>query len=204
MIAYLEGRLTELWGASCLIVTAGGIGYEVAVPAHTLAALPRSGETAALHTSLVVREDAHELYGFATFEERLTFDVLISISKVGARTALAVLSVFRPDDLRRLVLEEDLTALTRVSGIGKKIAQHIFLELKYKLKMDDAPLPITSTSGERPGLVFRDALAGLINLGYSEDECAPLIKKLLQEEQDMDVTEVLRATLKAMAARKRQ
>ena len=139
MIAYLEGRLAETWGNACLIVTEGGVGYEVALPAHTLAALPDRGEPLALYTSLAVREDALELFGFASFEERQTFEVLVSISKVGARTALAILSIFRPDDLRRLVLEDDVLALTRVSGIGKKTAQHVFLELKYKLKVEDVP-----------------------------------------------------------------
>ncbi|MDO5484639.1 MAG: Holliday junction branch migration protein RuvA, partial [Desulfovibrionaceae bacterium] len=139
MIAYLEGRLAEIWGNRCLVITEGGVGYEVALPAHTLASLPARGRTVAFYTSLVVREDAQELYGFATFEERQTFEVLVSISKVGARTAIAILSIFRPDDLRRLVLEDDVLALTRVSGIGKKTAQHVFLELKYKLKVDDAP-----------------------------------------------------------------
>ena len=105
----------------------------------TLSALPGKGEHIALYTSLAVREDALELFGFATFEERQTFEVLVSISKVGARTALSILSIYRPDDLRRIVFEEDVMALTRVSGIGKKTAQHVFLELKYKLKVDEAP-----------------------------------------------------------------
>lgn len=199
MIAYLEGRLAETWGNACLIVTEGGVGYEVALPAHTLAALPGRGEQLALYTSLAVREDALELFGFASFEERQTFEVLVSISKVGARTALAILSIFRPDDLRRLVLEDDVLALTRVSGIGKKTAQHVFLELKYKLKVEDVPQAAVLAASGRPGSVFRDVLDGLANLGYAEDECAPLVKKILHEEPDLDVTGALRAALKALA-----
>lgn len=139
MIAYLEGLLAETWGTSCIVVTRGGVGYELDLPAHTMASLPGRGESVALYTSLVVREDAQQLFGFATFEERQVFEVLLTISKVGARTALAILSLYRPDDLRRIVLEEDVDALTRVSGIGKKTAQHVFLELKYKLKVEDVP-----------------------------------------------------------------
>ena len=199
MIAYLEGRLAEIWGNACLVVTQGGVGYEVALPAHTLAALPGRGEPLALYTSLAVREDALELFGFATFEERQTFEVLVSISKVGARTALGILSIFRPDDLRRVVLEDDVLALTRVSGIGKKTAEHVFLELKYKLKVEDVPQATVLSSGVRPGSVFRDVLDGLGNLGYEPDECAPLVKKLLLEEPDLDVTGALRAALKALA-----
>ena len=200
MIAYVEGRLAQVWGNTALVVTQGGVGYAVGLPAHTLASLPGRGEAVAFYTSLAVREDALELFGFASFEERQTFEVLVSISKVGARTALGILSIFRPDDLRRLVLEDDVLALTRVSGIGKKTAEHIFLELKYKLKVDDAPQAAALVgSGGRPGSVFRDVLDGLGNLGYSEDACAPMVKKILLEEPDLDVTGALRAALKTLA-----
>ena len=197
MIAYVEGRLAQVWGNTALVVTQGGVGYAVGLPAHTLASLPGRGEAVAFYTSLAVREDALELFGFASFEERQTFEVLVSISKVGARTALGILSIFRPDDLRRLVLEDDVLALTRVSGIGKKTAEHIFLELKYKLKVDDAPQAAALVgSGVRPG---SDVLDGLGNLGYSEDACAPMVKKILLEEPDLDVTGALRAALKTLA-----
>ena len=199
MIAYLEGRLGEVWGNACLVITGAGVGYEVALPAHTLGALPPAGGDVALYTVLCVREDALELFGFATFEERQTFETLLSISKVGARTALAILSTFRPGDLRRLVQEDDVLALTQVTGIGKKTAQHIFLELKYKLKTDDAPQGIVLAADGKPGSVFRDALAGLANLGYSEAECASLLKNILHDEPDLDVTGALRAALKALA-----
>src|SRR5262245_56276171 len=133
MIAYLEGRLGQVFESGCLLITSGGVGYEVSLPTHTLAALPPVGGTICLYTITVVREDALELYGFNSWDERQTFLVLTSISKVGAKIATAILSHFRPDDLRRLVLEDDFMLLTQVSGIGKKTAQHIFLELKYKL-----------------------------------------------------------------------
>ena len=200
MIAYLEGRLTEVWGNTCLLVTPGGVGYAVFVPSHTLATLPPRGEQLALYTSLSVREDALELFGFSTFDERQTFDVLVSISKVGARTALAILSIFRPDDLRRIVLEDDATVLTQVSGIGNKTAQHVFLELKYKLKTDNAPqLSVLSGSTGKAGSLYRDVVAGLGNLGYTEGECAQIVKKILHEEPDLDVSGALRSALKALA-----
>jgi Holliday junction DNA helicase RuvA len=165
--------------------------------------LPDKGGQAAFHTCFMVRQDAQELYGFPTWEERQTFLVLTSISKVGATTALAVLSLFRPEDLRRIVLEDDVLALTRVSGIGKKTAQHVFLELKYKLKVEDMPQAALLTGkGERPGGVYRDALDGLGSLGYAEEEVAPAVRKVLRDEPDLDVAGVLRATLKALAKRK--
>ena len=203
MIAYVEGRRAESAGNACVVVAGNGVGYEIFLPAHALAALPDKGGHVALHTCLVVREDAQELYGFPSWEERQTFIVLTSISKVGAKTALAVLSLFRPEDLRRIVLEDDVLALTRVSGIGKKTAQHVFLELKYKLKVEDMPqaAPL-AVRGERPGGVYRDALDGLANLGYPDEEVAPVLRKILHHEPDLDVAGALRAALKELAKKK--
>ena len=194
MIAYVEGKRAEIAENACVVLTDGGLGYEIFLPAHVLAALPDKGTRVAFHTCLVTREDAQELYGFSTWEERNTFTVLTSISKVGAKTALAVLSLFRPDDLRRIVLEDDVSALTRVYGIGKKTAQHIFLELKYKLKTEPRLTP--RTSGERPGSVYRDVLDGLVNLGYDEEEAGTVLRKILHAEPDLVVAGALRATLK--------
>ncbi len=198
MIAYIEGRLLRTWGNAVLIVTEGGVGYAVSVPAHTLTRLPEQGGHMTLFTSLAVREDALELFGFETWEERQTFDVLTGISKVGARTALSILSTFRPDDLRRLVAEQEVEALTRVSGIGKKTAQHIFLELQYKLKVEAMP-QAAALAGGAAGLLFRDALDGLGNLGYAESEAAPVLRDLLHEDPSLDVTGLLRGALKKLA-----
>lgn len=195
MIAYLEGRLAETWDDACLLVTESGVGYEVGLPTHLCANLPDRGRPVTFYICHVVREDAQELYGFASFEERQTFRILLSISKVGARTALAILSLYRPDDLRRVAAEEDVAALTRVPGIGKKTAQHILLELKDKLKAADLP---STPSAARPPAVFHDAVDGLMNLGYPEEECAALVRELLREQPDLDVSEVLRAALRTL------
>ncbi|MFV0421237.1 Holliday junction branch migration protein RuvA [Oleidesulfovibrio sp.] len=198
MIAYVEGRVAEVTEQSCVVVTEGGVGYEVHLPSHLLARLPERGEPVSFYIHTVVREDALELYGFSAWDERQTFLVLISISKVGAKTALSVLSLYRPDDLRRIVAEDDLTALTRVSGIGKKSAQHILLELKYKLKVESLPAS-AGLAVETPGSVLRDAVQALGNLGYAEDEAAPVLKAILKQDPDLDVGEALRAALKALA-----
>ena len=200
MIAYLEGRVGQVFEHGCLVITAGGVGYEVGLPTHTLAALPAIGETVCLYTITVVREDALELYGFASWDERQTFLVLTSISKVGAKTATAILSVFRPDDLRRLVLDDDYALLTQVSGIGRKTAQHIFLELKYKL--DAGLADMAALTGTHASGVFRDALTGLTNLGYDETEAGQALKEVLAAEPDLDVSAALRAALKALGKKR--
>lgn len=197
MIAYVEGRVAEVTENACILVTQGGVGYEVFLTTDGLASLPSQGGEAHFFTCTVVREDALELYGFASWDERETFLVLTSISRVGARTAMAILSVFKPDDLRRLVAEDDMVSLTRVSGIGKKTGQQIFLELKYKLKGEAVALP--SREGGKPGSVLADAVAGLLNLGYNEDEAIQTVKQVLADEPDLDVGSALRAALKKLA-----
>ena len=120
---------------------------------------------------------------------------------MGARTALAILSRFRPDDLRRIVAEDDAAALTQVSGIGKKTAQQIFLELKYKLKGESSVSLAAAVAG-RPS-VYRDALTGLANLGYDEDTAGQVLRKVLENDPELDVGEALRAALKALAGGKK-
>lgn len=197
MIAFLTGILGESWNTSCIVITASGVGYLVTLPGHTFLDLPPKGEKISFYISMVTREDAQELFGFATFEERRTFEVLKSVSKVGSRTALAILTAFRPGDLRQIILEENIGALTSVSGIGKKTAQHIMLELRYKLE-NVPPSGTSSQSGVMPSL-FEDVMAALSGLGYGEQECAPIVKDIIKEEPDLDEREVLRAVLKFMA-----
>ena len=182
MLAYIEGRLLERAETNCVLVTAGGVGYEIFLPEHALASLPAQGGMASFFTSFIVREDAQELFGFPSWDERQT-----------------LLSQYRPDDLRRIVAEDDANALTRVPGIGKKTAQQIFLELKYKLKPGDDPVSFSAPAGAAPAnTVYRDALTGLANLGYDEDMAGPLLKEALAADPDLSVGEALRAVLKAV------
>lgn len=198
MIAYIEGRLAEVMEDACLVVTSGGVGYEIAMPGHFLSRLPARGEQVFCYTVTVVREDALELYGFATWDERQTFITLTGISRIGAKTALAILTVFRPDDLRELVAGEDVAALTRVPGIGKKTAQQLFLELQYKLKRETTGvLPVMSLG--KAGSTACDGVAGLVNLGYAEEEATRVVKAALKDEPDLDLSALLRAALKALS-----
>lgn len=200
MIAYIEGSLAETWEKSCLVLTSGGTGYRIVLPGHTFSALPERGQKVAFYTSMAVREDAIELFGFATFEERQTFEVLRAINKIGARTALAILSTYRPSELQQLVLAENVTALTEVPGIGQKTAQHVLLELKYKLgalhKSQDLP------AQPRLSGVYGDTVAALTNLGYGDEESAGVVRGVLRAEPDLDVASAIRLALREFAARK--
>lgn len=201
MIAFIRGAVLEVTEHSCLLLTGGGAGYELFLPARSLAGLPKRGLEAEFYVYTLVREDALELYGFANWDERETFRLLLGINRVGAKTALAILDVFSPDDLRRLVLEEDALGLTRAPGIGKKSAQQIFLDLKYKLKGSALPLREPGSPSQAGGLL-RDAVAALSNLGYAEEEAALEVREALAGGKDMELGELLRAVLKRFSGRK--
>lgn len=194
MIAHLSGKLGLVHNQSCILHTGGGVGYLVNLPAHTCSTLPIQGEPVEFHISMVVREDAMELFGFATLEERQTFDILRSISRIGSRTALAILSTYRPAELHNLVLEKNQAALAKIPGIGAKTAQHLLLELNYRLK----PLGTTSTLPPLPS-AQKETLDALANLGYCEEECAGIVKDVFETEPDLDTPSAIRLALKKLA-----
>jgi Holliday junction DNA helicase RuvA len=171
MIASIQGKLAST-ARDHVVITTGGIGYKVFVPFPTLERLDPS-EEAFLHTSLIVREDSLTLYGFATSAEREVFEILLTISGVGPRTALAILSTLSIDNLRNAVISERAEILTRVPGIGKKTAQKMLIELKDKLKigMDAAPVEAFDD-------INSDVLDALVALGYSIVEAQTAIQSL--------------------------
>jgi Holliday junction DNA helicase RuvA len=186
MIGRLSGKLAAKHPPQVL-VEVGGVAYEVAVPMSTFYALPATGDAVTLHTHLLVREDAHVLYGFGTLEERAAFRQLIRISGVGARTALAVLSGLSVADLAQAVALQEAGRLTRIPGIGKKTAERLLLELKGKLA-DAVAKPVAGSSS--------DILNALLGLGYSDKEAAAAVKQL---PVGIGVAEGIRAALKGLA-----
>lgn len=201
MIARVSGVLLETGENSCVVATAGGVGYEIFLPGHTFNELPTKGNPVEFYTWMIVREDVQELFGFATWEERTLFGILISLSKVGARTALAILSLYRPSDIQSIVNAGDEKALARVSGIGLKTSRHILLELGYKLEKKTFA-NAAATVAAPGGAILNDSLAALANLGYDESECADFAKEVLAAKPDADVGEVIRQTLKKLAKRR--
>ncbi len=191
MIGRLSGTLLEKDPPS-LLLDVSGVGYELAVPMSTLYALPPIGAAVTLHTHLVVREDAHQLFGFATTGERAAFRELIRISGIGARTALAVLSGLTVNELAQAVSLQETGRLTRIPGIGKKTAERLLLELKGRL---GAAL---DAGGEAPGAgnASGDILRALAALGYSDKEAALAVK---QVPAGTAVADGIRLALKSLA-----
>ena len=172
MIGRITGTLIEKHPPQ-IVVDAHGVGYEIDVPMSTFYNLPAIGERVALHTHLVVREDAQLLYGFGSEAERATFRQLIRITGVGAKMALAVLSGMNANELAQAVAMQDTGRLTKIPGIGKKTAERLLLELKGKLA--DA-LPGAGQSGV--AAAGGDVLNALLALGYNEREAAHAVRQL--------------------------
>lgn len=200
MIAYVEGRLAHVSEAAIIVVTDGGVGYEVEVSARTRQGLPQIGGRVSLYTTLLVREDMLRLCGFESIEERSTFELLTSIPKVGPKLGLAILSLYRPAELRRIVAEADVTSLTAVSGVGKRLGETVCRELAYKFKMEESAQMVSEQGGV--GSVYHSVLDGLKGLGYSEGECAPVLQDVLRAQPDLDVAAALRAVLQELGRRK--
>jgi Holliday junction DNA helicase RuvA len=207
VIAFVRGNVASV-GLDTAVVEVGGVGFEVRATPGTLADL-RVGEPATLPTSLVVREDSLTLYGFADDDERTVFELLQTASGVGPRLAQAMLAVHRPDDLRRAVATDDLVALTKVPGIGKKGAQRIVLELKDRLGAPTGGRPVGGAApvvGVAAGAEWREQVRGaLLGLGWSTREAESALDTVapVAEEQAKDavpdVAALLRAALRTLS-----
>lgn len=183
MIAFVRGRVDALQ-PDAAVVEVGGVGLLVACTPQTIAGL-RVGHEAHLPTSMVVREDSLTLYGFADDDERVVFDVLQTVSGIGPRIALGALATLRPDDLRRAIASDDLATLTRISGVGRKGAQRMVLELKDRLgpARSSAPVDLTdmtrSAYGEGP---WRDQVhAALTGLGWTTRDADVAVDRVANE-----------------------
>jgi Holliday junction DNA helicase RuvA len=190
MIGRIQGILLDK-NPPQILVDCAGVGYEVEVPMSTFYNLPPTGDRVTLLTQLVVREDAHLLYGFATEGERRAFRQILKVSGVGARTALAVLSGLSVGELAEAVTLQETGRLTRIPGIGRKTAERLMLELKDKLGAD---LATTVTVNRAPAA--RDVMHALAALGYSEKEAVAAVKQL---PEGLTVADGIRQALKILS-----
>lgn len=191
MIGRLAGILLEK-NPPHILLDCHGVGYEVDVPMSTFYNLPSAGEPVTLLTQLIVREDAHLLYGFLTQQERAAFRELLKITGVGARMALAVLSGMSVQELAQAVTLQDAASLTSVPGIGKKTAERLLLELKGKLGADIGALAGAAAAADHAG----DILNALLALGYSEKEALAVVKNV---PAGTGVSEGIKLALKALS-----
>jgi Holliday junction DNA helicase RuvA len=190
LIGRLSGTLLEKH-PPMVLVDVQGVAYEIDVPMSTFYQLPATGSKVTLHTQLVVREDAHLLYGFATDGERQAFRQLLKISGIGARTALSVLSGLTVEELYHAVANEDSARLVRIPGIGRKTAERLLLELRDKLA-SIAEGRVAGLDGS-PG---EDALNALVTLGYSAKEAKAALSRL---DSTLAAPDAIRQALKLLS-----
>ena len=200
MFSYIRGELAEV-GLNRIVIDVGGIGYTVYVPGQAIEALPEPGREVKVHTYLHLREDAVVLYGFLSKDDLEIFKMLIGVSGIGPKGAVAILSALSADELRFAVLSGDAKAIAKAPGVGAKTAQRAILELKDKLSLEDAlekQLEHGSSSvppSKNP--VKNEAVMALTALGYSSSESLKAVSKV-EITPETDVEEVLRQALKNM------
>lgn len=203
MIGFIKGTIEDIQ-EDCLVIDNHGMGWIVYVPASLLGGRVRIGDEVKLYTSLQVREDAMTLYGFFTKDDLEIFRMLLNVSGIGPKGALGILSSLTPDDLRFAVLADDTAAISRAPGIGKKTAQKLILELKDRLRLDDAfekklahmqdaaavPVPADGLAAAQA-----DAIEALTALGYSGTEALQAVRRV-EAAEDMDSEAILKAALR--------
>lgn len=202
MFSYIRGELVEIL-KDAIVIETNLIGYHISMPLSTIDALSGIGQQIKIYTYLYVKEDAMVLYGFLTKDDLQIFKLLIGVSGIGPKGALALLSVLTPDDLRFAVIAEDSKTISKAPGIGIKTAKRVILELKDKLSLIDA---FMEEAGYDPGAlsanslknVKSEAIQALVALGYSSGEAAKVLNGI-EITEEMTVEELLKAALKNIA-----
>lgn len=199
MISFVCGELSEII-ENIVVVDNNGIGYNVEVPMTVISSLPAIGSQVKLYTYLNVREDAMKLFGFMSRDDLDIFKLLIGVSGIGPKGALAILSTMTPNDLRVAVMSDDAKAISKAPGIGLKTAQKLIIEAKGKISLPDYVEDNTVLAGNQSGDVIgadprTEAIAALTALGYSNSEAVLAVKKV-EYTDGMDAEAVLKASLK--------
>ena len=198
MFYHLKGTITEL-GQGMAVIECGGVGFAVNTSKNTLSQI-RTGAEEKLYISEQVREDAFELYGFKTQAEKSCFEMLISVSGVGPKAALSILSANTPEGVCMAIISGNEKALTVAQGIGKKIAQRVILELKDKMQKQSGDLAMADVSfvvpqGDAAQTKMADAAAALAVLGYTSSECAAALNGV---DMTLSLEDIIRAALRNM------
>lgn len=199
MISSLRGKLI-FSGKDYVVIECGGVGFRCAASLNTVARLPKIGSEAFLHTFMSVKEDAIDLFGFYTPEELECFKLLISVSGVGPKMAIALLSEFPPDRIMLLIASSDAKSLTSASGVGNKLAQRIVLELKDKVGSisggSDIETDIKSVGNATVHSNSKEAVSALVSLGFSQSDASLAVGRL---DQKLTTEELIKSALKELS-----
>ena len=201
MIALLSGKIAYK-GISHIVVDTQGVGYRVFIPLTTFYELPDAGQPVTLHIHTSVKEDAINLFGFYTLQERELFQLMISVSGVGPKVAMNVLSRISATELLEAISGGNLTKLIAIPGIGRKTAERLILELREKAvkKMAEDQIPIMDVQKKQSGMIREDVLSALVNLGYKSNAARDALDKGAREaEGELPMDQLLKKALKILA-----
>ena len=201
MISYIKGELTEVF-EDTVVVETNGIGYNIRVPGSVLDRLPSVGSSVRIYTYLYVKEDAMNLFGFLSRDDLSVFKLLLNVSGIGPKGALAILSTIGPDDLRFAVLSEDVKTISSAPGIGAKTAKRLIIELKDKLKLAEVIETALANKEKAPSendvlLAKNEAVEALVALGYASAQAMKAVQQV-ENAEEKDSEQILKEALKKL------
>ncbi len=195
MICFLEGTIVDKQPTR-VVLSVAGVGYEMSIPLSSYDRLPSIGETCHIETFDYVREDQHALYGFMSAAEKEMFELLLSITGIGPKLALSALSGMSVREIRAAVVDGDQKRLSAISGVGRKMAERMIVELRDKLSAGDALEAVFGEDDDMSDHRLRDAMLALISLGYKQKEARKMVRDVLDSaDQDTSVEDVIRQAL---------
>ncbi len=201
MISYIKGKLTEA-DDGIIVVENNGIGFNIHVPATVISSFSSIGDEVKVYTYLQIREDAHSLFGFLTRDDLNIFKMLINVNGIGPKGALAILSTISPDDLRFAILSDDTRLISTAPGIGSKTAQKLILELKDKIKLEEAfesySSGVNAVKTDDVLVAKNEAVEALVSLGYGSTEAMKAVREV-ENADELDSEEILKRALKKLA-----
>ena len=201
MIALINGKIAYK-GISSIVVDVSGVGYRIFIPLTTYYELPEAGKPVTLHVHTHVKQDAINLFGFYTIPERDLFQLMISVSGIGPKIAMNILSGIAANDLLQAISRGDLGKLISIPGVGRKMAERLILELKEKVikKMMMEQIPAADDQHKAGEMIKEDVLSALVNLGYKNNTAKDAVDKVMQvSKEDMTLDQLLKKTLKILA-----
>ncbi|MEN6374882.1 MAG: Holliday junction branch migration protein RuvA [Smithella sp.] len=201
MIALICGKIAYKEIAS-VVIDANGVGYRVFIPLTTFYELPEAGESVTLHVHTSVKEDAINLFGFYTTRERDLFQLMISVSGIGPKIAMNIISGITPNELLQAISGGNVGKLVGIPGVGRKMAERLILELKEKVikKMTLEQLPVAEDQNKTDEMLKEDVLSALVNLGYKNNAAKDALDKVMQiSEEELTLDSLLKKTLKLLA-----